>query len=97
MYDPLMYPPQNIGDSSQQDMCGSSQQNIGGSSSPHPPMSPIHPFNVNDLPMYEPQFSLSNPVDEVSPVEEIPPQRKKMPERRLKMMRKSIVMFHGPL
>ncbi|GJT06444.1 protein-tyrosine sulfotransferase-like protein isoform X3 [Tanacetum coccineum] len=45
-------------------------------------MSLIHPFNVDDLPMYEPQFSLSNPVDEVSPVEEIPPQKKKLPERR---------------
>ncbi|GJY86023.1 putative reverse transcriptase domain-containing protein [Tanacetum coccineum] len=76
--------PSTTIDSSQQDICGSSQQNIGGSSSPHPPMSLIHPFNVDDLPMYEPQFSLSNPVDEVSPVEEIPPQRKKLPERRKK-------------
>ncbi|GKE48248.1 hypothetical protein Tco_1479506 [Tanacetum coccineum] len=29
------------------------------SSSPTPPISPINPFNVNDVPMYEPRFSSS--------------------------------------
>ncbi|GJS36092.1 hypothetical protein Tco_0534474 [Tanacetum coccineum] len=41
-----MYDSSNIG--------ASLQQNIGGSSSLPPPISPIHPDNDDDLPMYEP-------------------------------------------
>ncbi|GJR16356.1 hypothetical protein Tco_0799008 [Tanacetum coccineum] len=66
-----MYDSSNIG--------GSSQLNISGSSSPHPHMSPIHSFSVDDLSMGEPQFSLSMPntVGDDSPVEEVPPLKKK--------------------
>ena len=76
----------------------SSQQNIGGSSSPRPTIYPIHPFSFDDLPMYEPQISPSmfNPVDE-SPIEEVLPRKKKSSKIHLKLMRMSIVTFHGPL
>ncbi|PWA71143.1 hypothetical protein CTI12_AA277610 [Artemisia annua] len=68
------YPPMydlNIG--------GSLQPNIGRSSSQPPPMSSIHPFNFDDIPMYEPQFASSIPktVDNEEEVEEVTAPKKK--------------------
>ncbi|GJZ76540.1 hypothetical protein Tco_0641212 [Tanacetum coccineum] len=78
MYNLQMFDPLNIG--------GSSQPNIGGSSSLPPPMYPIHSFNVNDLPMYEPRFSLSmyDIVGEDSFVEDVPTQRRRRQKRTAK-------------
>ena len=67
----------------------SSPQMFHDSSSPPQPISPIHPFNVDDfeaMPSYEPQLSPSNLVDDDSSIEEVLP-NKKLLKRCLKRRR----------
>ena len=66
-------------------------------------MSPIHPFNVDDIPMYSPQFesSMPNIVDDGEEVEEVKAPKKKPSirhqKRRLKRMMKVKGTFYRPL
>ncbi|GKB49765.1 hypothetical protein Tco_0900518 [Tanacetum coccineum] len=81
MYDLQMYQPNTYNPYNPSNIDGSSsQQNT------NLPMSLIHPFSVDDLPMYEHQFteSMPNTVRENSPVEKVLAKKKKALRRRQK-------------